>query len=479
MVKKIIVLAISFVLAIGSLVSYNVINDEAVEFGAGAGVSRTINSVSELSDVLSKIPSFEEYSENANISDAEGREEFSGITVVETGYVSTYDGYRRGIRLPKQDEENENLYKSRNQTLKNHRLEMSFAPNAVYYHSIGTMWNAVEYYVYEEPQDSSSSYEFTFYNEDFALAMREKTDYDVEIYHAQDRTMFKINSYETVTQRATKIEENKKVYVDYEEEVEESDEDLDTEGQMMANLANEMIKIREKNYGVWIEYPRAEEGEGEGEPTEPEDPFAGLDPDNMTEEQQKEFYINMLVQQFSVALTEVAYQDLITVQQAHASNKAYLGRLAGYIADKASDGDYFKRKGNSYDLKGPKYVEAVYGSEGELLEDGYTDYTVPDSYMSGVAGLSAYHGNGSGANTNFDFNVGSDMVSVNQKINTWTKYNKNDYNTNTTIMYIDNTVVNLSKNAKIITLDEAYVQPFNKIITDAVNKMEAQQGGNE
>lgn len=479
MVKKIVALAISLVLSIGALVSYNLTNNEAVEFGEGAGVSRTINNVSELSDVLSKIPSFEEYSENEDISAVEGKEAFSGITVVETGYVSNYSGYRRRIaQLPNTDSDGETLYKSRNQELKNHRLEMSFAKNAVYYHSIGTMWTATEYYVYEEPQDTTITYTYSFYHDDFAVAYREKTDYDVEIYHAKDKSMFKINKYETATQRSTKYEDGKMVWADYAEEDDENENvEVDPMTQLTNKLIEEMLKIREDTYGVWIEYPRAEEGEGE--PTEPD--FEGVE--NMTEEQQKEFMINMMVQEFSAQLTNVAYQDLLTVQQAHASNKAYLGGLSGYIATNASDADYFTKKGNSYRLNGPKYVQPVYDPEtGEQIEEGYTDYSVPDSYMA-IVNVPAYHGDYGTTNTNFDFNVGADMVSINQKVDVSTKQSRNEYNTNTTIMYIDNTVVNLSKNAKIKSLDDAYVKPFDKVIRSEINKMydqlQAQQGGND
>ena len=46
-------------------------------------------------------------------------------------------------------------------------------------------------------------------------------------------------------------------------------------------------------------------------------------------------------------------------------------------------------------------------------------------------------------------------------------------------MNVDNTIVNLSKNAKIKSLDQAYVQPFNKIMTEMADQILAQLGGNE
>ncbi len=470
MVKKIIVLAISIVFAVGSLVSYNVVNDKTVEFGAGTGVSRTISSVSELSDVLSKIPSFEEYSENANISDAEGRGEFSGVTVIETGYSDVYNSYRTSVRVPNQDEENETLYKSRNQSVRNHKLQMSFAPNAVYYHSIGAMWTATEYYLYYEEQETDS-----FYEDDFSVAYRSKTDYDVEIYHANDKTMFKINSYVTVEQRATRYEQNRLVYTNYTPETDDDEPDADE--QFMTTLGDKMLQVREDSFGTWIEYPRAVEGEGE--PTEPEDPFEGIE--DMTEEQQMEVFINAMVQEFAYQLTAVAYQDLETVQQAHTKNKEYLGGLAAYITSHASDSKYFKRSGDTYELKGPEYVQEVRDPEtNEIIEEGYTDYTVPSSYLADVAGITAYNASGCGYNAELDFTIGSDLVSINQKVNTWTKGESNLYETNTVIMNIDNTVVNLSKNAKTKTLDEVYVQPFTTAIRDLVTQMvQSQQGGNE
>jgi hypothetical protein len=46
-------------------------------------------------------------------------------------------------------------------------------------------------------------------------------------------------------------------------------------------------------------------------------------------------------------------------------------------------------------------------------------------------------------------------------------------------MYIDNTIVNLSNTSKIKSLEDAYVKPFEKVIRSEIDKMQAQQGGNE
>ncbi len=483
MVKKIVALAISLVLSIGALVSYNLTNNEAVEFGEGTGVSRTIKNVSELSDVLSKIPSFEEYSENADISAVEGKEAFSGITVVETGYVSNYSGYRRRIaQLPFTDSDGETLYKSRNQQLNNHRLEMSFAKNAVYYHSIGTMWNAIEYYVYEEPQDTTSTYTYSFYHDDFAVAYREKTDYDVEIYHAQDKSMLKINKYETATQRSTRYEDGKMAW---ENDTKEWTIDIqrwqiveESLNPMEAMIKNSIFDAQSDILGVWIELSIPEQGEGEGEPTEPD--FEGIE--SLPPEQQIDAFINAQLEGVPAEISKIYMDD---IQKTHADNKDYLGKLSNYIATNASDADYFTKKGNSYRLNGPKYVQPVYDPEtGEQIEEGYTDHTVPASYINEVLknetnGITYLSGDYGTTNTNFDFNVGSDMVSINQKVELSTKLSRSDYNTNTTIMYIDNTVVNLSKNAKIITVNEAFVEPIKKTIRDAYTQMMQQQGGNE
>ena len=471
MVKKIVALAISLVLSIGSLVAYNAINTDAVEFGEGSGVSRTIKSVSELSDVLSKIPSFEEYSENADISAAEGRTGFEGVTVVETGYVSEYSNYERAItHLPNAVPDGETIYKSRDQELKNHRLEMSFAKNAVYYHSIGTMWSATEYYTDILPEEGAR-YSYNFYHDDFVVAYREMTNYDVEIYHSNDKTMFKINKYDTVTQRATKIKNTEIFYENYAEESEGEDDD-DAMTQLTNDLIDEMLKIREQNYGSWIEYPA---DDGEGEATEPD--FEGVE--NMTPEQQKEFMINMMVQEFANQLTLVAYQDLLTVQAAHASNKNYLNGIAGYIVAHSTDADYFTKTGNAYKLVSePKWIPAVWEDD-VLVSEGYSDYTTIDSYLNAV-GLPSYRGDNRGQNVKFDFTIGEDVVTLKQKVNNWTEYNSNTYDTTTVVMYIDNTVVNLSNSAKIKSLDDAYVTPFEKVLTKKINSMYDQlMGGNE
>lgn len=490
MIKKIVALAISVVLSIGALVSYNVINSDAVEFGAGTGVSRTITNVSELSDLLSKIPSFEEYSANKDITDVEGKESFEGATVVETGYVSQYGNYRRAIQqlpLTDSDDDEETIYKSRIQNLRNHRLEMSFAKKAVYYHSIGTTWTAIEYYSDVLPEEGVN-YSYNFYDDDFVVAYREKTDYDVEIYHSEGKTMFKINKYNTVKQTSTRIKDTENVWENADNwefnynktnvvKIEnDEDGEVDAMTQLTNELIDEMLKIRENNYGAWIEYPTAEEGEGED--AEPD--FEGVE--NMTPEQQKEFVINMLVEQFAIELTNFAYQDLVTVQNAHNSNQAYLASLSSFILANAIDADYFTIKGDTYKLNAdPKWIPEERGPEPdyELIREGYYDYTVRDSYLSAV-GLPSYHGDGKGSNVKFDFNINSDIVSINQKVSNWTEYDRNEYETNTSIMYIDNTVVSLSKNAKIKSLNDAYVTPFEKVLTSKINSMYDQlMGGNE
>ncbi len=481
MVKKIIVLAISLVLAIGSIVSYNVINDEVVEFGAGKGVSRTIKNVSELSEVMAKIPSFDMYSENDNVSTVEGNEDFKGVTVIETGYASKYSNYQLNVRLPDSEPEDEDRYYTRVQNLKNHKLVMNFAPNAVYYHSIGTTWTATEYYNYEEPSEGQT-FNYSFYEGEFEVAYRTKTDYDVEIYHAKDRSMFKINSYVTVEQRATSIEQTKLVYSNYTPETDEEDDDSDEE--FMNTLIDKMMKVRENSFGTWIEYPKTEEpGEGE-EPVVPEDPSAGLeglDPDSQEyQDAMMQIMIDMMVQEFSAELTNIAYQDFITVQQAHASNKKYLNNLATYISANSSNGDYFKKTGNYYTLNQGKYVPAVLDPEtSEVIEEGYYDYSVPDSYLTQVADITPLHGANTSCSVDFDFMVDSNLISINQSVSTSTNYSADIIETNTVIMNVDNTIVNLSNTAKIKSLDEAYVQPFNKIMNDMANQIREQLGGNE
>lgn len=483
MVKKIVVLAISLVLAIGSIVSYNVVNDKAVEFGAGKGVSRTIKNVSELSEVMAKIPSFEMYSENDNVSEVEGNEEFKGVTVIETGYVSQYSNYRLNVRLPDAEPEDEDRYYTRDQQVKNHKLVMNFAPNAVYYHSIGTMWNATEYYNYEEPSEGAS-FSFNFYNDQFEVAYRTKTDYDVEIYHAKDKSMFKINSYVTTEQRATdySYEKNGFVYSNYTPETDEEDADSDEE--FMNTLIDKMLKIREDSFGSWIEYPKTEDPEEGEEPEVPEDPYAGLeglDPESQEyQDAMMQIMIDMMVQEFTAELTNLAYQDFLTVQQAHASNKNYLNNLASYITANSSNGDYFKKTGNVYKLQEGKYVPAVTDPEtNDVIEEGYFDYSVPDSYLEQVANMTPLHGNNTSCSVKFDFMVDSDLISINQDVTTSTNYSSNKIDTNTVIMNVDNTIVNLSKNAKIKSLDQAYVQPFNKIMTEMADQIRAQLGGNE
>ena len=456
MVKKIVVIAISFALALGSFIYGNVAG-EAVQFGAGTGVSKTIKSASELAEIISKVPTFDVYSENDDVSSVEGMEDFMGITVIESGYNSQYYNYSYGVKLPEQDAEDETRYNKRMQTLINHRLEMSFAKNAVYYHSIGTKWEGATLY-YEIDEGNSES----FYHDGLEYGERVKTDYDVEIYHSKDKTLIKINSMVTVEQRSTGFDYQmgKDKWVDYVEPVEDGEENPNEK------YNKKMQKIVSDSYGKWILI--------EKEVFEPEEPAEPSEPQpELTPEQQLELEIDYLI---SEVKTQYMISQIESISAANSSNTAYLGRLSSFVADYSNatftEGDqsfgYFKKAGNNYELIPTRYIEG---------ENGYTSYVPGDAYLNNVVpGFGAYHGNDSYTNVYLEFNVNSDLVICNQKLDQSTKYYSKKLDTNTSFMYVNNTVVNLSKTAKVYSFDELYGNPLRSLFREYFNE---RQGGNE
>lgn len=453
MVKKIVVIAISFAFALTSFIVGKSASG-GVEVGAGKGVSRSINSVEELAEVISKVPTFNDYLENSDLTSAEGFEDFKGVTVIETADRKDHSNYRYGIYLPTDEVcEGDPQYKSRTTSETIHRVEMSFAANAVYYHAVGSRGNGTYYY----HDDYDENLRNNFYNDGLRYAERTREDYDVEVYHSNSKTMFKINAWTSVDERATYFDYSKNNYnwSAYVPTVED-----DEENSFSKTFENEMLKIRDASFGKWIELDLN---------AEVDEDFENIE--DMTEDQIINMYIDQIV-------ATISYTQVQSIAQVNDNNKAYISKLSTYLAAHANDSEYFKKSGNNYDFISYKYVEPVRDSQtNEIIKEGYTDYTNITSYLKNVVGASFLNGSDQSTYLRSTFNVKSDLIMVNQSFEQSTKYNSMRINSNTSFMYVDNTVVNL-KNAKTITVEEAYGTPIRNFFNSNMQQIEDMMGGN-
>lgn len=443
MVKKIIVLVISLILSVSSLVSYNVINDSTVDFGAGDGVSRTISTVDDLTSLLSKIPNHGNYDESDDVSTLEGYEGFNGLTVVENAEKTVYDNFRT-VRLD--DDPNVALediiyYLQRDVEYKSQRLQMNFTKNAIYYRSIGVMYSGSEIasLIGNEYQSFSDDY--------FVSAERTVTEYDVEIYHSKARTMYKINTWNVYDQEATETYAYEPVYVNVaEEEVNEDELDADDWLEYKAS------KIQSNHLKVWIEVDKtATDIEDEEGPSQE-------DFENMTEEQQMQYMIDYMV---DMTCQQISFMQVESIGQANVANVSYLARLANFIATNyVQDSQCFVYDEHE---KLHKFVPSYSDEEGNWIDTAKYDYL---RNVVGYGRFPVYKADGWSQGASLEFNLGSDICTIYQKIDaSKTFYYQEETKTTTTIMHVDNTVANLSSESKIKPVKDVYGDDLREIYT--------------
>lgn len=485
MIKKIIVLAISFVLMLGSAI-YTGVSTDAVSYGSGAGASRTITSVAELTSLISNLPNVSVYDENANVTDAEGYSDFKGVTIIENGEYSKYSNYKVNVTMgdtsdiPEEDIE---YYVSREHTYKNQRLEMFFALDCIYYHSVGTEWTATEYY-----RSSKNPTEFYASLDNLKIAKCDATDYDVEVYYSKDKVLFKINKYERYYQEAESAEYSSTNYPKY--KVTEKPTDEDYEPSELEIYGQLVVKAFSDNYGVWVELDREATG------------VDGMEPDydaveNMTQEQQQEYMLNLMV---TGLLSEYSYKQLNSIIETNAKNFNYLTRFASFVNETISKPGY-------YDIEGSKYLFNSYMTipgyrcnwcgqfyENQVSECGKCDnensHIVPGEfgtsepsyeYIRAMTGWPAQQSsNGPSYYSKLQFTFGQNTrieQEVSQTSNS--NYISSRYDekivSNSTILNVDNTIVKVLKKSKAKTLEEA----FGKSLRKSLSALLSQQGGNE
>lgn len=491
MIKKIIVLAISFVLTLGSVVYTETTNATPVKYGTGTGVSRTITNAKELAELMQSLPNASIYDEYADVTQAEGYENFKGITIFENGVYNKYSNYVNNIRLddnPDLPEEEIEYFYSRVHEHQNKRLEMYFDKNCVYYHSVGTTWTTVEYYKTNvEGFLSGNAY-------DLEIAKGYATDFDIEAYYSKDRVLMKINKNETYYQEALPVE-SPKSYLSYKRVEEPTSEDDDEDDEPSDDEIYQDIALRalNDNLGVWVELDRSATG------------VDGMEPDyeaiqNMTKEQEEEYMMNFMIQ---ALLSELSYAQINSLTNANLLNYTYLTKLSSFITESIEKPGYYEVNGPKYELKfsvpipdgyrcnscGVKFDQekdsCPCGST-DIIESTKSSQEPTYSYLRALMGWPAYDGNNNGYSYSggLKFTVGPN-TSIEQKFAR--NYSSQNYLSlkfeettlsNSTILNVDNTAVQALKNAKVKSLDDSFGKSFRKIFNEYKAQLEAQQGGN-
>ncbi|MBR5439871.1 MAG: hypothetical protein IKV61_06645 [Clostridia bacterium] len=488
MIKKIIVLAISFVLTLGSVVYTETSNAESVTYGSGTGVSRTIASVDELTELINSLPDVTVYDEHANVTSAEGYENFKGITIIENGENSRYYSYEDKVRLddnPDLAEDEIEYFYSRKHEYSNKRLEMYFDTTCIYYHSIGTTWNTTEYYKTNVEGFLNGNLS------DLEIAKGYATDFDIEVFYSKDKVLMKINQNEQYYQEAVwdgkyRVSQFPQYKKAEEPASEEDDEPSDSE--IYAEIG---LKALNENLGVWVELDLNATG------------VDGMEPDqdayeNMTDEEKEEYAMNFMIQ---ALISEISYVQVESIKQANAINYAYLSRLSSFIVENIENNKYWEVSGPKYKLV-PTYsldfwkctqcskVFETYTTNCPDCEDGGNVnemsewiYDARNSYINALRPDWNARVDSTSKNTfggELEIVVGSNST-INQKLRRTYSSGKSAFGkfeeeirSYSTIFNVDNTAVNVLKNAKVKTLDETYGKSFRK----SFEELRAQQGGN-
>lgn len=457
MIKKIILLVLSFSFSVTSVVYGTVTKADPVSSGTGTGTSVKIADKTALSKVMSQIPSYDDYTGEKSISEL--YPDFKPFTMVETGYgEKTTDTPRRRTTVNGDEIEYVDLIERHVETT-NHSLSISFTEDAVYYHSIGSKLSTNIYYEYEINEDSGN-YSFDT-EEDFVDAERTVINFDAEIYHSKDATLIKYNKYETLKEFADTNRYQTPLFKPAEEEV------LTDEDEIMEKEMQEKVeKIREDNYGVWLKletYSDEELEEKFGDLMNSDTP-----PSEENYEQLKNVMIDYMIYE---TCNLVSKSEAESFAKANASNCAYLGILSDFITSD-NENISFEKNGNEYKLIPGKYVEIVdpetnesYSVYREVGTQAYTNAIFPQ--YSNTEKYSSY--------VNFSYVVGSDVAVVDQKAH----YSDSDYglhfsfdmDTVTNFFALDNTVAAIEKGAKVKTIEEAYGKGLREIYSEYMDQM--------
>ncbi len=474
MIKKIILLVLSFGFSVTSVVYGTVTKADPVTSGTGTGTSVKIKDASALSGVMSQIPSFDDYTAEGGIK--EKYPDFKPFTMIETGYGRNEKETPTRRTIVKEGEnEYLNLVQETEEET-NHTLSISFTEDAVYYHSVGSRITTNCYYEYTmettTKYEGETSYEYSYYaynsEEDFVDATRTTINFDAEIYHSKDATMIKYNKYETIEEVAdTLIQYDRPAFTAKpEEEILDEDEKMEKEIQAKVNA------IREANYGVWLKletYTDEELANKFGDLMNSQTP-----PSEENYEQYKNLMIDYMIYETCNLVSEAEAKSFAT---ANASNCAYLGQLASFITTQGENVS-FEKKGNQYTLVNNKTIQT--GVDEETNQPIYKEVPVgKEAYISTIFGSSYNNTERYYTDVNFSYVVGSDVAVVDQYAS-WneqgTRYNNHltqgfKMDTITHFLALDNTVAAIEKGAKVKTITEAYSSGLREIYSTYMDKM--------
>lgn len=450
MIKKIILLVLSFSFSVTSVVYGTVTKADPVTSGTGAGTSVKIEDTSALSNVMSQIPSFDDYTGEQSIS--EKYPDFKPFTMIETGYGSTTKEttYRRETVKDGQIEYL-NLIQ-RNIETTNHSLSISFTEDAVYYHSVGSKLSTNIYYEYEIVEETGR-YSFDT-EEDFVDAERTVINFDAEIYHSKDATLIKYNKWETLEEVATTHRYQTPLFEAAPEKV--IDED-DAEAQMEAEMTAKAQKMREDNYGTWLKLEIYSEEELAEKYSNP--------PADVESEAYMDYVLDMMVDQ---VCSQISIQERDSIVTANASNIRYLGILSDFIAGE-NENVSFKKENGEYKLVTGKDVEIV---DPETNETTTVYQEVgKQAYIATIFGNQYNNDKVYYTNVNFSYVVGSDVAVVDQNARWSTNYDYNrglktgfEMDSVTNFFALDNTVATIEKGAKVKTISEAFGNGLREMV---------------
>ncbi len=473
MIKKIILLALSFAFTVTSVVYSGVTKADPVSSGKGTGVSEKIENATELSAIMAQIPSFNDYSANESIK--ETYPDFKSFTMIETGYAMNESESLVRREVENEDGETESVpHVKRTVETTNHQLSISFTENAVYYHSIGSRITANEYYECEEKNSEYTYYDYRDYtfsdDSDFVNAERTVITFDAEIYHSKSQTLIKYNEYETVNEVATDIQRYKLNYVPAPEETDLSAEEL-AEKELQAKVD----KIRRDNYGVWLKletYTEEELAEKFGDMENP-------DP-NISQEAYIDKMIEYMVYETCSLVSE---RDAESFATANANNCLYLTELSSFLTSDEVTFEQHETAKNQYDLVKSELV-ATGNINGETGEPEYEmDEVGLRAYISTILGSTYTNENRYHSYGDLSYVFGSDVAVIKQMAQ-WneissaanqslTKSFRMDTITHFTA--VNNSIANLG-NARVKTVTEAYGNGLRAIFRDYIQNAMSKEG---
>lgn len=458
MIKKIILLVLSFSFSVTSVVYGTVTKADPVSSGTGTGTSVKIGDTSALSNVMSQIPSFDDYTGEQTIR--EKYPDFKPFTMVETGYgEDTKESLYRRETVKDGQVEYVDLIQ-RNLETTNHSLSISFTEDAVYYHSVGSKISTNIYYEYETQEGKDGDYTYDYYSfdteEDFVDAERTIINFDAEIYHSKDATLIKYNKYETLKEVADTNRYQTPLFKAAPEEVIPEDDKEALQEKKMLDTAQ---KMREDNYGTWLKLEIfSEEDLAEKYSNPPADV-------------ESEAYMNyMLDYMVDMTCSELSIRERDSIVMANASNIRYLGILSDFITSD-DENVSFEKKGNEYKLINSKTVQT--GVNPETEQPIYELVNVGEqAYVSAIFGNQYNNDKNYYTNVYFSYVVGSDVAVVDQNAswNTQTnRYNHGldtrfDMDTVTNFFALDNTVATIEKGAKVKTISEAFGDGLREMV---------------